>query len=53
MSYSNGMTRLAQSEMQVGKKKGNAESEQEMEILKKGKSPKIPLKNPTEHNHSK
>ena len=54
MAYSNGMTRLAVSQMRVqGNKPGTAESTQELSILKKGKLPKIPLKNPSSHNHSK
>lgn len=53
MAYSNGMTRLSLSQIQLQGKKGTAQSEQEMAILKKGKSAKIPLKNPSSHNHSK
>ena len=58
---SNGTTRLALSKIQLSGKKGTAELQEEMGILsgdpsKGGSKPKkqnkIPLKNPTENNHS-
>jgi len=45
----NGSTRLALSQMQLGSKKATVENE----VLKTLKVNKLPLKNPTAHNHSK
>ena len=53
MSYSNGMTRNALSQIQLKGKSGNQEMNEEMIRLTKKQATKIPLKNPTAHNHSK
>lgn len=51
---SNGMTRLAQSNITLGKKKPTAEFDEEINTLAGSKNlKKIPLKNPTKNNHSK
>jgi hypothetical protein len=47
----NGTTRLALSKIALRNGNGNEELAEEMK-MDKGESKKIPLKNPTEHNHS-
>ncbi len=49
----NGMTRNALAQIQL--RKGNPQEEMNEELKRLGKKDamKIPLKNPTEHNHSK
>ncbi len=49
----NGTTALALSRMALEKKAGGAEHEEIMKISAKGKLPKISMKYPSEHNHSK
>jgi hypothetical protein len=49
----NGMTRVALTKIQLKKESGQAEMNEEMVRLQKAKIAKIPLKNPSEHNHSK
>jgi hypothetical protein len=48
-----GMTRNALTQIQLKGKSGQAEMNEEMIRLSKKQATKIPLKNPTEHNHSK
>jgi len=48
----NGTTRIALSKIQLDNKSGTAELNEEMK-LDKGNLPKIPMKYPSEHNHSK
>ncbi len=48
----NGMTRNSISQLILKGKNGQSEMIEEMDILAKGKGPKIPLKNPTSNNHS-
>lgn len=50
----NGSTRIAQAEIQLKRQNAQAEHNNLLALSKKGsKVPKIPLKNPSEHNHSK
>lgn len=49
---SNGTTRTALSEIQMKKESGTAENET-MKSYDKKEPRKFPLKNPSEHNHSK
>ena len=49
----NGMTRNALAQIQLRNKSGNQEMNEEMVRISKKQSVKIPLKNPSSHNHSK
>ena len=47
------MTRNALAQIQLKKESAQTEMNEEMVRLNQKKAPKIPLKNPSEHNHSK
>lgn len=49
----NGMTRNALAQIQLKGKNANQEMNEEMIRLSKKDATKIPIKNPSEHNHSK